>query len=247
MSIQKGVVWAIVPARSGSTSIRDKNITHIAGHPLIAYSIVAATLTPNIDRVIVTTDSAEYAKIANKYGAETPFLRPLDISGMYSTDIEFMQHAIRWFDENEGILPEYWVHLRPTTPLRDPSVIERAINTMKVDDHADCLISVHKTNVCPYKWFKIDECGHLQTICGNTLDEANGPRQLYPQTYVPNGYVDVLRTEQIQRTGLLRGDVAIPFETEESIDIDFNEEMEAIQKLVDRHSGKVMKRLNELG
>ena len=112
--IDKGKVFAIIPARSGSKGVKNKNIRLLNGYPMIAYTIAAAKLSENIDRVIVSTDSEQYAEIAQKYGAEVPFLRPAEISGDTSADIEFMQHAINWFYENEGKVPEYWLHLRVT-------------------------------------------------------------------------------------------------------------------------------------
>lgn len=247
MPIQKGLVYAIIPARSGSTSIKDKNIRLIAGHPLMSYSIVAAKLCNNIDRVIMTTDSEKYAAIANQYGAETPFLRPEEISGKYSTDLEFMLHAINWFEEHEHILPEYWVHLRPTSPLRDPKIIENAIEMIKKEPTADSLRSVHKTNNCPFKWFTIDTDGHLHTICNITLDEANGPRQQYPQVYIPNGYVDVLKTEYIINNKLLHGTTALSYITEELVDIDYNEELEEILRIITEKTNPVLTQLNIMG
>ena len=95
--IDIGKVFAIIPARSGSKGVKNKNIRPLNGYPMIAYTIAAAKLSKNIDRVIVSTDSEQYAEIARKYGAETPFLRPAEISGDRSTDIEFMRHAINWF------------------------------------------------------------------------------------------------------------------------------------------------------
>ena len=110
---------AIIPARSGSKSIKDKNLALLGGYPLIAYSIALAKTTEGVDRVIVSTDSLEYAKIAEKYGAEVPFLRPKALSQDTSTDYDFMSHAVNWFDDNSKIVPDFWIHLRPTTPLRD--------------------------------------------------------------------------------------------------------------------------------
>ena len=77
--INKGQVCAIIPARSGSKGVKNKNIRLLNGFPMIAYTIAAAKLSQNIDRVIVSTDSEEYAEIARKYGAETPFLRPAEV------------------------------------------------------------------------------------------------------------------------------------------------------------------------
>ena len=113
-NIKKDEVYAIIPARSGSKGVKDKNIRCLDGYPLLAFSIAAARKCPEVSRVIVSTDSEHYASIARYYGAEAPFLRPEAISGDKSTDIEFMEHAIGWLSENEGTLPEYFLHLRPT-------------------------------------------------------------------------------------------------------------------------------------
>ena len=118
---------AIIPARSGSKGVPDKNIKLLAAKPLMAYSIMAARLARNIDRVIVSTDSEKYADIAREYGAEVPFLRPNSISTDTSSDYQFIRHALDWLVENEGTQPEYLVHLRPTTPLREVCYIDLAV------------------------------------------------------------------------------------------------------------------------
>ena len=99
----------------------------LSGHPLLAYTIAAAIISKKIDRIIISTNSKKYAKIANHYGAEVPFLRPAEISKDISNDREFLIHAMLWLDKYEKIKPEFWVHLRPTTPLRDPKIIDNAI------------------------------------------------------------------------------------------------------------------------
>ena len=219
--IKKGLVYAIIPARSGSVSIKDKNIRLLHGHPLLSYSIAAAKMSNCIDRTIVTTDSENYAAISRQYGAETPFIRPKGISDNNSTDLEFMEHAISWFADNEALLPEYWIHLRPTTPIRDPKVIDEAIEIIGSNEEATCLRSFHKTNECPFKWFTKEKDGFYHTLTGISPDEANGPRQQYPTVYVPNGYVDVLRTEYIIYNHKLHGDKVLGFEVNPTIDIDY--------------------------
>ena len=86
-------VLAIIPARSGSKGVPGKNIALLGGHPLIAFSIAAAKLA-GIERVIVSTDSEEYASVAMRYKAEIPFMRPAEISSDQSTDFEFMRYAM---------------------------------------------------------------------------------------------------------------------------------------------------------
>ena len=87
---------AIIPARGGSKRIPRKNIKSFHGKPIIAYSIEAAIKSNCFDKIIVSTDDQEIADIAIKYGAETPFLRPNEISDDYATTIEVIQHALTW-------------------------------------------------------------------------------------------------------------------------------------------------------
>lgn len=83
-------VYAIIPARSGSKGVPHKNIRMLGGHPLLGWSIAAARLCPQVDRIIVTTDSEEYAAIARRYGAETPFLRPAHLATDKSETATFL-------------------------------------------------------------------------------------------------------------------------------------------------------------
>ena len=119
MSINRNKIVAIIPARSGSKGVPDKNIMNIQGRPLISYSIMAALKSKLIDRVIVSTDSDHYAEISKRYGAEVPFLRPKEISQDGSTDIEFFNHLIGWFCNNEEYIPPISNQLFDFIPLRE--------------------------------------------------------------------------------------------------------------------------------
>ena len=90
-------ILCLIPARSGSKGLKDKNIRDFKGKPLIAHSILQAKECDFVEsmRIIVTTDSKKYAEVAKKYGAEVPFIRPADISQDMSTDLEFMKHAAK--------------------------------------------------------------------------------------------------------------------------------------------------------
>lgn len=239
-AIWRDLVYAIIPARSGSKSIPDKNIMLLGGFPLIAYSIAAARLTKGIDRIIVSTDSRHYADIAICYGAEVPVLRPAAISRDTSIDFEFIEHSINWFFDNEGKVPEYFVHLRPTTPLRETAVIEKAIARFKADDKATSLRSAHPVNFAPHKWFWKNKDGYFNTIIKNmSLDDANNPRQSFPNVYIPDGYVDLLRTEYIIRHDKIHGDLMIGFESPDSIDIDFKEEVDQLEEIIGKSDSNV--------
>lgn len=223
-------VVAVIPARSGSKGVPDKNIKLLAGHPLITYSIAAARLTVSIDRIIVSTDSEEYANIARKYGVEVPFLRPDEISGDTSTDYDFVRHLLDWMLYNEGNLPKYLVHLRPTTPLRNVTYIEAAIERIKRANYATALRSVHEMSESAYKAFEI-EGGCLKSFGSNSfaLDIANDPRQRFKKTYQANGYVDVIKTEYVIENKKLHGDHVLAFVTPHVIEIDTAEDFDYLE------------------
>lgn len=211
---------ALIPARGGSKSVPKKNIRLFQGHPLIAYSIAAAKLAKHVDRVVVSTDSEEIAEISLQYGAEVPFLRPTEFAQDDSPDIDFVKHAIRWFYEHEKKIPEYFIHLRPTTPIRNPEHIEDAICRIKQDKDSTSLRSGSLCVHPPYKWFKKEGKYLVPLMPGMTCDEANLPRQDFSEVYIPNGYVDILKTSFVIKEELLHGNKMIGYRTEEIPDID---------------------------
>ena len=125
--VAKGMVTALIPARGGSKGVPRKNIKDLGGFPLIAYSIAAAKISKVISRIIISTDDEEVAVTAKRLGGEVPFMRPAELATDTSTDIDFVHHAMEWLQQNEGHIPEYFVHLRPTTPLRDAELMDAAI------------------------------------------------------------------------------------------------------------------------
>lgn len=121
-----------IPARSGSTRIRDKNIREVCGLPLMAYSIRIAKALPGVDRVIVNTDSPAYAEIARQYGAETPFLRPRDISTSESNPYWAYYYLFRHLvDEDYPV--KTIVTLAPTSPLRNAARLSGLMDILRRD------------------------------------------------------------------------------------------------------------------
>ena len=231
-------ILAIIPARSGSKGVSDKNIKVLNGHPLIAYSINAALLSPSINRVVVSTDSDYYASIAKEYGAEIPFLRPKEISEDNSSDLQFVEHTLEWFEKHEKYSPNLIVHLRPTTPLRDPRIIEQAILIMNSKYEATALRSVHQMSNPAYKCFEI-QGEYLACICDQSLDieSTTQGRQQFPKTYEPNGYVDILKTEFVKTRKQMHGDKVIAFETPRVPDIDTPEDFDYLTYQVNINIG----------
>jgi|SRR3989344_549699 len=222
MSKNKNII-ALIPARGGSKSIPKKNIIDVGGFPLIAYSIAAAKLSKHISRVIVSTDSEEIAQIAKKYGAEVPFLRPAEYAQDASLDIEFFQHALDWLEQNEEYVPDLVVHLRPTTPLRDLTVVDQAIEEILSDEKATALRSAHESEYTAYKLFR-KEGNYIHFFGQEDFPQYeeyyNKGRQFLPKTYNANGYVDVIRPKVLRETGMLHGFFIRAFITERVADID---------------------------
>ncbi len=223
-------VVALIPARAGSKGVPNKNIRPLGGRPLLAWTIAASRQAARVSRVIVSTDSPDYAALAVAEGAEVPFLRPAAISGDHSPDYEFIAHALDWFATNGGE-PEYLVHMRPTTPLRDPRLIDEAVQVFLEVPNATALRSVHEMSQSAYKTFEIAPGGQLKRVGSDStaLDDANSPRQQFPQTYAPNGYVDVLSTAFIRRTGMIHGNYVIPFITPRIVEVDTEDDFALLE------------------
>jgi N-acylneuraminate cytidylyltransferase len=224
-------ILSIIPARSGSKGVPGKNLKNLGEVPLIAWSIICSNKLNKVSRTIVSTNSAEYADVSKKWGADIPFLRPDNISKDDSTDLDFVLHALNFLKDKEGI-PDLLIHLRPTTPLRDPVVIDLAIEfAIKNIDNMTALRSVHEMSESAYKTFEINQKGNLITTFTNkeTLDQSNMNRQTFPTTYIANGYVDILLPRKILETGELHGSNVKPFFTERSLEIDNEEDFIALE------------------
>jgi CMP-N,N'-diacetyllegionaminic acid synthase len=234
-------IIAIIPARSGSKGVLKKNIRELGGYPLIAYSIAACVLSKRIERTIVSTDSSEIAVFARRYGAEVPFIRPEEYSTDSSTDIQWVNHAISWFQKTEGRMPSYIIHIRPTTPLRIPMEIDRAIGYMEARTDATSLRSIHELAEGPHKAFQLTGDGFLEGFFPDDTrpEYYNLPRQSFPKAYHPNGYVDVIKTDFVMRTGLLHGSRMLGFITPPVVEIDRVEDFEAAEYHLEKYGSPV--------
>jgi CMP-N-acetylneuraminic acid synthetase len=215
-------IYSIIPARSGSKGLSNKNIKNLGGKPLLAWSIAASKKSKYISRTFVDTDSKEYANLALTYGAEVPFLRPAEISQDGSTDYEFVTHFLNYLEEDD-YLPDVLVHLRPTTPFRDPIKIDLAIEiAIKAGEEFSALRSVHEMSETSFKTMGLDENDVLHGAFTKNydLELLNAPRQSFAKTFSANGYVDILFPKIIKNNKQLHGSKVRGFLTEQVIEID---------------------------
>ncbi len=240
----KPEVLAIIPARGGSKGIPRKNIRLFAGYPLIAYSIAAGLQAETVTRVLVTTDDEEIADVARQYGAEIPFLRPAELAGDLTLDLPVFQHALMWLAENENYHPEAIVHLRPTTPVRPPDLVDRAVHTLLARPAADSVRGVTPAHQNPFKMWLLDgedkPIRPLTTVPG--IDESyNAPRQVLPAAYAHTGLIDAMRPDTILKMNSMSGHSILPvlFDLAYSADLDTPDDWQLAEQRV-MHGGPVM-------
>jgi len=224
-------ILAIIPARGGSKGLPGKNIKEIHGHPLIAYSILAAKLVPQINRVIVSTDDNEIAKISKQYGAEVPILRPEEFAQDLSTDFDVFLHMLKWLEVNENYVPDFVVQLRPTSPIRIIQHITECINKFVHTDF-DSLRIVTDSPITPYKMWTINnfEEPMVPLIQQDEIKEPyNQARQNLPIKYWQIGYLDVIRTSTIINKKSMSGDKILPYFVDQKYAIDIDNVNDFIQ------------------
>ena len=221
------LISALVTARSGSKGVPDKNIKQIGGHSLLEWSIKSSFKAKSISQVYLSTDSEEYANIGKEYGAIVPFLRPNELASDTSNDLDVIKHFLSEIDEK----PDALVHIRPTTPLRDPSILDKAIEMfLSKKGELTSLRSVHEMSESAYKSFEVNDKGFLSTIGSiESGEKANLPRQAFPKTYVANGYIDVLDPNYILKENKLHGDKILAFQTPVVTEVDSIEDLEYLE------------------
>ena len=222
-------ITAIIPARSGSKGIPHKNIKIYKNLPLLVHSINIAKECKYINEIIVSTDSEKYKKIAEKNGAVVPYIRPIEISNDLSTDIEFLKYHINWCNKNNNNLPDLIVQLRPTYPNRNIFHLNNTIKIM-IDNFKeyDSLRTVIKFDKSPFKMYRIKNniLGPLFNKIDNIKEPYNRCRQDLPETYLHNGYIDIIKTGTIINKGSVTGDKIFPYimDNNEINDIDTTED-----------------------
>lgn len=222
--------WAFIPARSGSKSIKNKNIIKLNGLPLIAHTIILAKKLM-VKKIIVSSDSKKYLKIAKKYGANFLHLREKKFSRDRSTDLEVFFNFLKFLKKENITPPSYFIHFRPTTPLRNISTVKKGINIfLKKKNKFSSLRSVSLMSNPSQKTMKIKN-GKLCSIVNDdfNLDKLNRPKEFFEKTFLPNGYIDIVKTENIKKK-ILHGNKVMPFVINEfNSDIDTTEDLQYVK------------------
>jgi CMP-N,N'-diacetyllegionaminic acid synthase len=229
-------IVGIIPARGGSVGVPLKNIKNFNGKPLIEYTINAAITSKVLDRVIVSTDHKEIARISKDAGAEVPFQRPADISEDVSTEL-VLKHCINYLENVENYLIDAVVLLQPTSPFRKESTISKAVNLYKNTVNADSVVSVTDIEGNRPEWMMSLGINDYITPYATPFKEDNKPviklaaRQSFPKLYKMNGVIWVTKRDLLMNKNLVVGPNALAIINDEieAMDIDTELDFEICQ------------------
>lgn len=221
---------AVIPARGGSKGIHRKNLTLLSGEPLIVWSIKSALASGVIDRVIVSTDSEEIAKVAKTAGAEVPFMRPSELAFDEVHAIHVILHMLEWLGMHEQETPEGVMMLLPTSPLRRASDIRGAVDLFR-RHHAPAVVSV--VDLGKY----MTNLRYLQGECLERVAPEENPhaqRQGLDKLYSVNGSIFLARPDVLQTAGTfhITGAMGFVMGPIQSIDINTPEDLELAKLMV---------------
>lgn len=215
---------ALIPARSGSKRVPDKNILPLAGHPLIAYTIAAAIKSEIFGAIVVSTDSEKYADIARNYGAEVPFMRSSEFAGDLSPDIEWVEYTLKKL-KDEGRVYDCFSILRPTSPFRQADTIRRAWLEFLAEEGVDSLRAVEKCKQHPGKMWVVRNMRMMPLLPLSPPEQPwhSSQYQSLPEVYIQNASLEIAWTRVVFEGHTIAGNVVMPFFTKDYEGYDLND------------------------
>lgn len=222
---------AIIPARSGSKGLKDKNIKNLNEKPMIAYTIEAAKQSGIFTDIIVSTDSERYATISEKHGATVPFLRPKELATDSSTSIDMIEYTITELNKR-GFTYDFFMLLQPTSPLRDANDIRNAVNLL-TKKKANSVVSVCEAEHSPHLMNTLDDSLNMD---GFLPTKFNKRRQDLSTYYRLNGAIYLSNTRYFQehKSFYKEKSYACVMKQKNSIDVDSWIDFELIRILINR-------------
>jgi CMP-N-acetylneuraminic acid synthetase len=204
---------------------------------MLAHSIAHAKQSRYITRVMVSTDSEQYAAIAKEYGAEVPFLRPAEYATDQALDYDVFRHALGYLRDTEQYEPELVVQLRPTYPIRDVADIDAMIEQMQNTPQADAIRTIAPAKEIPYKMWKKAQDGVIVPLMTDIEECYNMPRQELPKVYYQNACIDIFRPRCIWQYASMTGKTILGYEMKQNYDIDTEEEFQRASRYLKMMQG----------
>jgi CMP-N,N'-diacetyllegionaminic acid synthase len=220
-------ILGVITARGGSKGLPGKNIKKLGGKHLIAYSIEVAKKSKLITHLIVSTDDKKIAKVAKRFSADVPFLRPKELASDTAGHLEVMQHAISFMEKKLNLIFDYVVILQPTSPFRSAEDLDGTVRKLikTKADSAVSLVAVKNTQH-PIKIKKLIG-GWVEPYC---LEEKEGiRRQDFPTAYKRSGAVYAMKRDLIMKDNRLYGDKIAGYIVPQERSIDIDDELDWLQ------------------
>lgn len=233
----------IIPARGGSKSVPRKNIKELGGRPLIAWIIDSVTGAGNAGRIIVSTDDEEIAGVAKGLGVEVPFLRPAELAQDLSTDLEFVTHALDFFEREEAWIPDAVARFSPVTPFVPASVVKDSIDLLLANPDIHSVRPISRLSHHPYKAWRIDGEFMVPAFSKEVtgFDEPyNLPRQLFPEMYAHLGAAGVAWTETFRKLNSTSGTIMkyVLIDEAAAFDINHPADFDIAEALIRQRTGQ---------
>ena len=217
-------IIGMIPARSGSRRIKDKNVRRLAGHPVLGYAIAAAQASGVFQSILVSTDSEDYAAMARHYGAEVPFLRPAELATATSPDFEWIDDTLTRLRDT-GKSYDCFSILRPSSPLRQANTIRRAWEAFCAETGVDSLRAVEKCRQHPGKMWVLRDNRMMPLIPLTTGPQPWHSMQYasLPEIYVQNASLEIAWCRVVFEQRTIAGTTVMPFITEGLEGFDLND------------------------
>ena len=223
-------VLVVIPARSGSKGIKNKNIQLINRKPLIYYTIKYSLKSKVVDKVVVSTDSKKYANIAKKFKAHVPFLRSKKLSGHSVPDYPVIKDALLKSEKFFKKTFYYIILMRPTSPFREKNLIERSLKIMEDKKKCSSVRAVKETPAHPYRNWISKKDGYIYGFVNKVYEPYNLERQKLPKIFFQTGDIETIKRETIMKGSISGKNVAPIILKEDFIDIDNLKDLELAKR-----------------
>ena len=219
----------IVPARKGSSQIKNKNLIKLNGYPLIYYTInIAKKFIHKNNVIFCSTNSKEIKKVCENYGLEIPFMRPNSISKKLSRDLEFVNHALNCFWK-KNITFKYGLILRPTSPVRNYNLLKKAFSYFKKSQF-DSMRAIIELNTPIYKMWLKKKNNQIISITKSKIHEHfNAPRQILPKTYYQTSNFEFFRIKNRIKLKSISGNKIGGYLTNKKYDHDIDNKQDIVR------------------
>lgn len=229
------LVLALIPARKGSKGLPGKNRALLLGRPLVEYTLDAAAGARSVDEVWLSSDDEDILSLGARRGIKA-LRRPAPLASDTASAMDVVDHWISELPDDVKAQDPLLVYLQPTSPLRTAQHIEQSLAQLAAAN-SSCLLSVVEMDKSPYKAFKLDASGRLQSLFDERL--SNQRRQDLPKVYLPNGAIYVFGLSDYQRRGGFPSNGSLSFEMsrDDSTDIDDQSDLDKVQRILEKRHG----------